>query len=247
MKPSAMRIADPNVSLVADEEKMIAALLTLPGARVLELGCGKADKTRLVARTAASVLALEVDSIQLANNRAADTVDNVQFEYGGAENIPAADASFDIVLMFKSLHHVPTELMNDALSEIGRVLKPGGVVYISEPVYAGDFNDILRLFHDEKAVRNAAFAAEENAVSTHQLSLVSQTFFLQPVHFEDFSQYEKQVLGVTHTDHTLSPALLDAVRLKFNQHMSPNGADFHMPIRVDLFTSTNSQAPTTRD
>lgn len=236
MKPSEMRIADPDVSLVADEQNIIHALLSLPGASVIELGCGKADKTRLVAQAAASVLALEVDPIQLANNQAADAPDNVRFEYGGAENIPAADASCDIVLMFKSLHHVPTELMGDALSEIRRVLKPGGVAYISEPVYAGDFNDILRLFHDEKTVRDAAFAAELNAVSTQKLSLVKQTFFLQPVHFEDFSQYEDQILKVTHTAHTLSPALIDAVRTKFNQHMSAGGANFHMPIRVDLFT-----------
>ena len=236
MNPTKMRISDPIVSRVADEKEIIDELLSLPGASVLELGCGKADKTRLVAQTAASVLALEVDPIQLASNRASDTPGNVRFEYGGAENIPAADASFDIVLMFKSLHHVPTELMDDALSEIRRVLKPGGVAYISEPVYAGDFNEILRLFHCEKTVRDAAFAAEVKAVSTHQLSLVKQTFFLQPVHFENFSQYENQVLGVTHTDHKLSPALLDAVRLKFDQHMSSSGAHFHMPIRVDLFT-----------
>lgn len=236
MSPNEMRISDPGASRVADEQEIINALLSLPGASVLELGCGKADKTRLVAQTAASVLALEVDPIQLANNQASDSPGNIRFEYGGAENIPAADESFDVVMMFKSLHHVPTELMDDALSEIRRVLKPGGVAYISEPVYAGDFNDILRLFHDEKAVREAAYAAEVKAVSTHKLSLVKQTFFLQPVHFEDFSQYENQILKVTHTDHMLSSELLDAVRTKFNQHMSTAGATFHMPIRVDLLT-----------
>ncbi len=236
MNPTRMRISDPNVSRVADEQDIIDELLSLPGTSVLELGCGKADKTRLVAQTAASVLALEVDPIQLEHNRAADAPGNVRFEYGGAEDIPAADASFDIVLMFKSLHHVPTELMDDALSEIRRVLKPGGMAYISEPVYAGDFNEILRLFHDEKAVRDAAFAAEVKAVSTQKLSLVKQTFFLQPMHFEDFGQYEDRILKVTHTEHRLSPELLDAVRTKFNQHMSPDGATFHMPIRVDLFT-----------
>lgn len=231
-----MRIADPDASRVADEQDIIDELLSLAGARVLELGCGKADKTRLVARTAASVLALEVDPIQLAANQASDAPANVRFEYGGAEAIPAADASFDVVLMFKSLHHVPTERMDAALSEIRRVLKAGGAAYISEPVYAGDFNDILRLFHDEKAVREAAFAAEIKAVSTRKLSLVKQTFFLQPMHFDDFGQYEDRVLKVTHTDHRLSPELHDAVRTQFNRHMTPAGATFHMPIRVDLFT-----------
>lgn len=230
-----MRIADPDVSLVADESDIINEMLSLAGARVLELGCGKADKTRLVARTAASVLALEVDTTQLASNRAAESPDNVRFEYGGAENIPAGDASVDIVMMFKSLHHVPTELMDSAFSEIRRVLKPGGMAYISEPVYAGDFNEILRLFHDEKVVREAAFAAEMRAVSTQRLSLLTQKFFLQPVHFDDFSQFENQILKVTHTDHQLSPALHDAVRLKFSEHLSASGANLHMPIRVDLF------------
>ena len=130
--------------------------------------------------------------------------------------------------------------MDGALSEIRRVLKTGGVAYISEPVYAGDFNEILRLFHDERAVRESAFAAEVQAVSAHRLSLVTQKFFLQPMHFENFSQFENQILMVTHTDHKLSPTLLDDVRSKFNHHMSPNGANFHMPIRVDLFRKDGS-------
>src|SRR5512135_207138 len=205
MNQSEMRIAAAEASRVADEEAILNELLPLKHATVLELGCGKADKTRLVARQAASVFALEVDRIQLANNQAAENPDNVRFEFGGAENIPAIDSNFDIVLMFKSLHHVPIDLMDDAFSEIRRVLKPGGLAYISEPVYAGDFNDILRLFHDEKAVREAAFAAEVRAVSTQRLTLVSQTFFLQPMYFDDFSQFENRILKVTHTDHSLSP------------------------------------------
>lgn len=235
-----MRIEAAEVSRVADEEAILNELLPLKHATVLELGCGKADKTRVVARQAASVFALEVDRIQLANNQAAENPDNVRFEFGGAENIPAADSSFDIVLMFKSLHHVPIDLMDDAFSEIRRVLKPGGLAYISEPVYAGDFNDILRLFHDEKAVREAAFAAEVRAVSTQRLSLVSQTFFLQPMHFDDFSQFENRILKVTHTDHSLSPALHDAVRAEFDRHMATGGVNFHMPIRVDLFRKIGS-------
>jgi ubiquinone/menaquinone biosynthesis C-methylase UbiE len=234
MNVSEMRIANPDRGLVTNEADILDQLLQLEGATVLELGCGKAEKTRIVAQKTASVLALEVDEIQLARNRMVTELPNVRFEYGGAENIPAADSSFDIVLMFKSLHHVPTELMDSAFSEINRVLKPGGVVYISEPIYAGDFNDILRLFHDERAVREAAFAAEERAVSSSQLSLVTQHFFQQAMHFENFGQYEDQVLKVTHTDHTLSPDIYEEVRMKFDQHMTDNGVDFHMPIRVDL-------------
>jgi SAM-dependent methyltransferase len=236
MTISQMRIDAPQVTLVANEREIMDGLLHLKNVRVLELGCGAAEKTRLVAQKAASVLALEVDEVQLAKNRMIGDLPNVRFEFGGAESIPAADASFDIVLMFKSLHHVPSESLDKAFSEICRVLKAGGVAYISEPVYAGEFNEILRLFHDEKKVREAAFAAEARAVSTGRLTLLQQKFFLQPVHFDSFGQFENQVLKVTHTEHRLSPALFEEVRSKFNRHMSPTGAEFLAPMRIDLFT-----------
>ncbi len=229
-----MRVAAPEVSFITNEGEMLGELLPLQEARVLELGCGKAEKTRIVAQKAASVLALEVDKIQLAENMKISDLPNVSFGHGGAENIPAPDSSFDVILMFRSLHHVPIELMDQAFSEIHRVLKPGGIVYISEPIFAGDFNEILKLFHNEKIVREAAFAAELRAISSHRMELTTQRFFQQPIHFENFTQFEEQVLKATHTDHKLSPELFEEVHRQFDKAMTVNGADFHMPIRVDL-------------
>lgn len=231
---SQMHISNPAVSLVENEADVIDRLLKLHGASVLELGCGKAEKTHIIAQKAASIFALEVDETQLAINKTSPHCENIRFEHGGAEKIPADNVSFDLVLMFKSLHHVPAELMDDAFSEIHRVLKPGGIAYISEPVFAGDFNEILRLFHDEQTVREHAFAAVKRAASSGQFTLVGQEFFLQAMHFEHFDQLEKQVIKVTHTDHRLSSTLLDEVRSAFNKHMTPDGAHFEMPIRVDL-------------
>ena len=108
------------------------------------------------------------------------------------------------------------------------------MAYISEPVFAGDFNEILRLFHDEQRVREAAFASVKRAVDTGCLALSSQTFFLSPMRFADFTEFENKILKVTHTQHRLSDALHEEVRKKFMDHMTPDGAAFHMPIRVDL-------------
>lgn len=232
---TGMRISNPEADLVVNEADILNELLQLEGARVLELGCGKAEKTRIVAKKASSVLALEVDEKQLAKNVAITDLPKVHFAHGGAEKIPAPDSDFDIVLMFKSLHHVPIGSMDNAFAEIRRVLKPGGVAYISEPVFAGDYNEILRLFHDEQKVREAAFAAEERALGSGLLALESQKFFLQPVHFENFEQFEQQVLKVTHTEHKLSAETLEMVRSRFNRHVTPEGANFYMPIRVDIF------------
>lgn len=239
--PPGTSISDFSADQVCDEYEIVKNLLPLRGARVLELGCGKAEKTRSIAQQGqvASITALEVDEIQHARNLRIGDLPNVSFCLGGAEAIPAADASFDIVLMFKSLHHVPMDKMDQALAEIRRVLKPGGLAYLSEPVYAGEFNDILRLFHDEKTVREAAFAAIQRAVHDGMLELVSQTFFSTPGNFDDFEQFEEQVLKVTHTHHHLSTELYDAVRAAFMRHMTPQGFDFQQPIRVDLLRKAN--------
>jgi hypothetical protein len=55
--------------------------------------------------------------------------------------------------------------------------------------------------------------------------------------FDDFADFEQNILNVTHSDHTLSPELYEAVKAKFETHMTPDGANFLMPIRVDLLRS----------
>jgi len=163
-----------------------------------------------------------------------DDLPNVRFELAGAEAIPADDETYDIVFMFKSLHHVPLTLMDQALQEITRVLRPGGLAYISEPIFKGDFNDLLRLFHDEESARKAAFTAVKNAVDTGLLSLVKEVFFNTPMFFKNFEEFESKVIKVTHTNHQLKGDVYEKTRQQFSLNMRPDGAHFLLPIRVDL-------------
>jgi len=236
MSAAGMKIEGPSVEGVINEAEVYNRLLPLDGAHIIELGCGAAMHTRAIAESGrpAAILACEVDTIQHEKNLAITDLPTVTFCHGGAEAIPAEDASADIVMMFKSLHHVPLDAMNQAMQEIRRVLKPGGLAYISEPVYAGDFNEVLRLFHDEKAVREAAFASVRRAVEQGTLELAGQHFFNTANHFTDFADFERKVIGVTHTEHRLNPELLQTVREKFECFMGSEGAHFVMPIRVDL-------------
>jgi ubiquinone/menaquinone biosynthesis C-methylase UbiE len=231
-----MKIADPTQTTLVNEVKLMLDALPFDGARVLELGCGKAEKTRTLAETGrvAEILALEVDAIQHARNLEVTDLPNVRFAHGGAEAIPADDNSFDIVIMFKSLHHVPVEHMDQALREIARVLKPGGLAWISEPVFAGELNEVMRLFHDEKTVREAAFAAVCRAVENGHLWLKEERFFNTRSQFDSFEQFDARMIRVTHSKHSLSPELYREVQEKFAAHLTPEGATFLNPQRVDL-------------
>jgi len=235
-----LKISMAGIGRECTEGDIYTACLPLRGARILELGCGGAEHTRAIAArdAAIEVTAFEVDEVQHEKNLAAPAVPNVVFRTGGAESIPEADASFDIVMMFKSLHHVPGDFLTDAMGEIHRVLKPGGLAYLSEPVFDGEFNDILRMFHDEEQVRRAAFEAICAAVDQGLFELVRQEFFLAPVQFADFADFESKLLNATHTDHRLSAETYATVRKRIEAAAGSDGIRFRAPMRVDLLRKT---------
>ena len=232
-----MKIAANTIELACAEPEIYNRLLDLDGKNILELGCGNAEMTRDLAASGRDrrVTALEVDEIAHEQNLQIRDLPNVVFGLAGAQAIPLDDESVDVVFMFKSLHHVPVGLMAQSMQEIRRVLKPGALAYISEPVFAGDFNEILRLFHDEREVREAAFSTLEQVVDAGQFELVDEVFFNAPVEFESFADYENKVIGVSHTRHELDESLYRQVRQRFDTFAGDDGcARFLMPIRVDL-------------
>jgi len=231
-----MQIVGPAQQDLCDEMDVLQRLLPFTGARVLELGCGAAAKTRQIAeRTAVrEIVAAEVDRQQHEKNLAGGELPKVTFAAFGVEAIAVADATFDIVLMFKSLHHVPLDAMDQGLAEIYRVLKPGGLAYISEPVFAGAFNEVIRLFHDESQVRQAAFAAVQRAVANNTFELQTEYFFKNVMRLDSFAQFEEGILRATFMDHRLSDDLLAEVRHRFESHATDDGYVFEIPNRVDL-------------
>lgn len=225
----------------ADELDLLARWLPLDGARVLELGCGNGDRTRRIAARFGprELIAAEVDATAHAANLERATRDGtsagpIRHAAFGAEAIDAEDASFDAVLLFKSLHHVPGAALDRALDEIARVLRPGGRAWISEPVALGSFDALLRRFHDERAVRTAAFEAVRRSVARGPLTLEREFFFVSERHFPDFDAFADAVIHVSHTTHRLDAATLAAVRSDFEAHAGPDGVRFEAPNRVDV-------------
>ena len=232
-----MQISHPGDLPTTSDYELIRDRLPVDGSRLLELGCGTAVTTRRLAESlpVREIIAMEVDRVQHEKNLLLPDLPKVGFRLGGAEAIDLADASVDAVIMLKSLHHVPLAHMGQALTEIARVLRPGGLAYISEPVYAGAFNDILRLFNDEQQVRQAAFDTIVRAVDRGVLQLEDEIHFNGVSRFEGFEEFERRVLGATHSTFDIDAELYREIKRRFTRHVDAGGsAEFLNPLRADL-------------
>lgn len=107
----------------------------LEGRRVLEVGCGRGIGTEIIFRRfgAREVHAfdLDPDMVDRARKRLARyPSDCLKLSKGSATSIEEDDESFDAVFDFAIIHHIPN--WKEAVSEISRVLKPGGRFFFEE-------------------------------------------------------------------------------------------------------------------
>ncbi len=106
----------------------------LTGLRVLEVGCGRGIGAEILLRRfeAGDVHAFDLDPrmVATARQRAVRAGRHVHLSVADASAVPVRDASFDAVVDFGAIHHVPA--WRSAIREIRRVLRPGGRFYFME-------------------------------------------------------------------------------------------------------------------
>jgi SAM-dependent methyltransferase len=115
----------------------LAALGLEPGARVLDLGCGEGRHVHgLIGLPGVHVVGLDADAPSLA--KAAEGLGQVPHGGGAsllirgdAFRLPFSDGAFDAVICSEVLEHLPD--VAAALTEIDRVLAPGGSLGLSVP------------------------------------------------------------------------------------------------------------------
>jgi SAM-dependent methyltransferase len=94
------------------------------GTRLLDAGCGAGLALQLAAGKGASVSGIDASDALVAIAR--KRLPGADVRVGEIEELPFADASFDVVTGFNSFQYAADRVR--ALSEARRVAKPGGVV-----------------------------------------------------------------------------------------------------------------------
>lgn len=115
------------------------------GHDLLEVGPGPGATTEWLHQRVDRLVAVEHEEEAAAKLAARFARTNVEVVHGDATALTFPDDSFDSAGSFTMLHHVPTPALQDALlSEVLRVLRPGGVLIGSDSVAS----DGLHHFHE---------------------------------------------------------------------------------------------------
>ncbi len=221
-----------------DPIELLEELLDVHDRDVLDVGCGEGQLVRRLASAGARAVGLEPSAVALERARRADpSGPSARFVEGTAEALPFLDASFDAVVFFNSLHHVPLESMDAALDEVARVLRPDGVLYVQEPLAEGSFFELMVLVEDETRVRRAAQEALRRALERDFVELDRREGLLS-VRLDDFEAFREQMLKVeparaaAFDEHQ---AALHASFAHLGQEADDGGHEFEQPFRINLF------------
>jgi demethylmenaquinone methyltransferase/2-methoxy-6-polyprenyl-1,4-benzoquinol methylase len=113
------------------KRRLTALAGPLAGRRALDLACGTGDIAFGLSAHGASVVGLDITfrMVEIAAHKGPDSASRIPhpaFLVGDMMSLPFADASFDVVSTGYGLRNVPE--LKGAIAEIGRVLRPGGVL-----------------------------------------------------------------------------------------------------------------------
>jgi SAM-dependent methyltransferase len=219
----------------ADPTALLEDLLDVHGLDVLDVGCGEGALARKLAGAGARVVGVDPSTRAVSRARSEDSSESSRYVVGAAQELPFADASFDVVVFFNSLHHVPESSMDAALEEARRVLRPGGVLYVQEPLAEGSAYELMHSIDDETGVRQAAQEALSRALDGPFVNIASRETSIAVRH-ADFAALRKRMISVEPARAAAIDQHEAALRANFERLGRPvsGGREFDQPLRVNI-------------
>lgn len=218
---------------------VLAERLDLEGLRVADVGCGDGGMVRWLRDRGAEVVGVECGEIMRARALAADPDHVEDYLDGVGQDLPLDDDSCDVVIYSNSLHHVPVEHMDAAIAEARRVLRPGGSLFVFEPIAAGPLQEVVRIVDDETGVRAEAQDALDRA-GVGGFATVEDVRYPTEARFADAETFAGVVVGVSPSRAEAMAANRADFDRRFEEHGTPveDGRAFPMEHRLRVLRAT---------
>ena len=126
-------------------ENLCEALDLRAGSRVLDVAAGNGNATLAASRRFCEVVSTDYVATWLAAGRARAEAEglSVRFQEADAENLPFADASFDVVLSTFGVMFTPAQ--ERAAAELARVCRPGGRIGLANWTPEGFIGQLFKI------------------------------------------------------------------------------------------------------
>lgn len=99
--------------------------------QVVDVACGEGYGSQILSGVAASVTGIDISADAVAHAARRYGSDSLRFVEASAALLPLEDDSVDVVVSFETIEH--HDQHEEMLSEIRRVLRPGGLLVLSSP------------------------------------------------------------------------------------------------------------------
>lgn len=177
---------------VFEAERLLRLVEPRGTERAIDVACGPATLARIFAPRVRWIAGLDLTPAMLerARREAAERkLANFCAVRGNVLQMPFRDATFNLVVTSYSIHHLPNAV--SAISEISRVLKPGGKFALLDMVVSEDA-EIARACNELEIVRDASHtralpASEfEKLLAACSLRIVQQEIVEHPRQFDQW-------------------------------------------------------------
>ena len=232
--------------LVAAE--FVAWLQVPAGGRWLDVGCGTGALSSAILAVAAPAAVTGVDASAAYVGFAEQTIrdERVRFAVGDAQALEEQTASYDAAVSGLVLNFVPQP--DRMLSEMARVIRPGGIVALYVWDYAGEMQLMRRFWDAAVALDPAAVELDEGqrfpncspprlaeALRRAGLSGVETRPIEVPTQFRDFDDYWSPFLGGQGPAPGYAMSLGEGQRAALRDHIRgvlPIAADGSIPLNA---------------
>jgi SAM-dependent methyltransferase len=117
---------------VRERLKLLGEVAPLTGESLVDIGCGDGAYTRRLASGFATVLAIDVEEDRVEYFRQSGHAEHVRVVCGDASALDVAPDTVDLVTAIEVVEHLGAGF-GDVVSEVCRVLRPGGYFAITTP------------------------------------------------------------------------------------------------------------------
>jgi ubiquinone/menaquinone biosynthesis C-methylase UbiE len=173
-------------------QRFVTALGDAARGLVLDVACGPGILSAAIAKAAREVVAFDLtpEMLKKAAQRCNEAgLTNVTFREGNAAELPFADGAFDAVVTRLSVHHF--DHPERVLSEIFRVLRPGGSFVIADVVSSevpadAELQNAIEILRDPSHVRMLPASELTSLVKGAGFAIESELVWDKPREFEEW-------------------------------------------------------------